>query len=315
MLDAEANGSGSLRSLQIEAKIADWRLPFEFIEEYAVDSVTIDAEAQVRAGIHIAPRERVDEYAAQMRNGAKFPPIVVNERRALLDGNTRLAAARRVKRATLPTYVVTCGTPEMAVMLAAALNQMGGERLTAAEAAEAAQVMMARGFPDDVICRELGRDPTAVRRWKAQLETTERADRLGLDVKTLTKAALERLASVRREDPFKEAVALVRDAGIKKPADITALVDEINQATSDEAALHKIAERRDELAPAGPPPGRANVRKEVQVARMAIGSLLTVADADLTTLAPTLPDRERWLKLLDLVSRVVEAIGPEAQAA
>src|SRR5258707_1224478 len=124
--------------------------------------------ARVRAAPHIAPARRVEEYTQQTRNGAVFPPILIRKPNILIDGNTRLAAAKRVGRKTFPAIVVEIDSPERAKILAAAVNQMGGERLTSGEAHEASLLMMQQGYPDLAIARELGRDMSQGRRWRIQ---------------------------------------------------------------------------------------------------------------------------------------------------
>ena len=79
-----------------------------------------------------------------MRNGAMFPPILLMAPDLLIDGNTRLKAAQRIGRQTFPAIIVDTKTRDMALILAASLNQMGGERLTPEEAHEAAMRMMHR---------------------------------------------------------------------------------------------------------------------------------------------------------------------------
>ncbi len=230
----------------------------------------------------------------------------------LIDGNTRLAAARKVGRKTFPALIVDTRTPEMARILAAAVNQMGGERLTAAEAHEAALLMMQQNYPDGAIARELGRDISQVRRWRNQQDVLKRAEGLGLteQVKLLSAGALGRLAEVRHEAPFTELVRLFADV---RPGEKQAkeMVGQVVQTTSDEAALKVIVDLREELAPAGPPPHAANKRSNtVPLVRAAMGNLLKLAGRPREGFDPAkrTEELERWQKLRALCDEMLDAL-------
>jgi hypothetical protein len=74
-----------------------------------------------------------------MKNGAAFPPIVLaatlhKGRDVMIDGNTRARAAQTLKLNTFPAYRVSpIADPNFARMLGAALNNLGGDRLSRAE--------------------------------------------------------------------------------------------------------------------------------------------------------------------------------------
>jgi len=52
-----------------------------------------------------APKDLIDMYAVQMRQGSVFPAIVVTDSFEMIDGNARLAAAKNCKAKTIPAYV------------------------------------------------------------------------------------------------------------------------------------------------------------------------------------------------------------------
>ena len=84
------------RDVRTESLLTTWKIPFRLDPEFALAKVKVSDIAQVREDAHRAPRRNVDEYAAQMSAGAKFPPIVLTEGGLLIvDGNTRLAAAQK----------------------------------------------------------------------------------------------------------------------------------------------------------------------------------------------------------------------------
>ncbi len=291
--------------LPFEAKLREWNLSYEIVPEFEIDKIRRDPTVQVRSGQHIAPKERVDEYAQQMRNGAQFPPILLYKPDILIDGNTRIAAAKRVGRKTFPAIVVNARRPEMGKILAASVNQMGGERLTAEEAHEASQLMMQEGYPDPAIARELGRDMTQVRRWRAERDVREHAARLELTEKVgqIPTTALRTLIAVTHDEPFTELTKLFADV---RPTvnDAKEMVSKVAQAPSDEEAVKIIEGLREELAPEGPPPHKANVNREPSLARMAIGNLLKFEGRPLAAFDPAKKDEdlERWTRLSVVVN-------------
>ncbi len=272
--------------------------------------------AQVRDASHIAPSLRVEEYTQQMRNGAIFPPILIRKPSTLIDGNTRLAAAKRVGRKTFPAIIVDVETPELAKILAAAFNQMGGERLTPGEAHEAALLMMQQGYPDQAVARELGRDLSQVRRWRNQRDVAQRAEKLGLaeQVQLIPRSTLGVLAGVTHDEPFAELTRLLADVRPTEK-DAKEMAGKVVQAPSDEAAVRAVAALREELQPAGPPP-HAAVRSEIPLVRAAIGNLLKLTGRASAGFDPAKRDDEmaRWTQLKQVVDEVIAALKADGHA-
>jgi ParB-like chromosome segregation protein Spo0J len=292
------------------SKIKSWNFNCDVDQEFPIDKIERSAAAQVRDASHIAPALRVEEYTQQMRNGAIFPPILIRKPNVLIDGNTRLAAARRVGRKTFPAIVVDIDTPERAKILAAAVNQMGGERLTAGEAHEASLLMMQQGYPDVAVARELGRDLSQVRRWRNQRDVAQRAEKLGLaeQAGAIPRSTLGVLSAVTLDEPFAELTKLLADV---RPAEKQAkeMAIQVAQAPSEEAAVRAIAAMREELQPAGPPPHTA-VRSEIPLVRAAIGNLLKLAGRATAGFDPVKRDDElaRWEQLRKVVEEVLAAL-------
>ena len=61
---------------------------FAFEPNLDIDQIRDVEGNQVRLSDHRAPKETVDRYAQQMKAGAIFPAIVVNDRYEIVDGNT-----------------------------------------------------------------------------------------------------------------------------------------------------------------------------------------------------------------------------------
>jgi ParB-like chromosome segregation protein Spo0J len=294
----------------IIAKLREWNLAYEIMPAFPLTDIRRDESSQVRQLAHIAPALRVEEYAQQMRNGAMFPPILLMAPDLLIDGNTRLKAALRIGRQTFPVIVVDTKTRDMALILAASLNQMGGERLTPEEAHEAALRMMRSNYPDAAIARELGRDIVQVRRWRTQRDVELRAESLGLadQVKLIPRGTLGALAGVAHEEPFVETARLLAEV---RPVEKQAreIIAEVQQAPSDQAALEVVARYRDDLAPSGPPP-RSAARSDMPVVRAAIANIVN-HESNLDTVinrGQQEAERERWTKLQEVVAKALRYI-------
>ena len=85
-------------STQIESKLSARHLSFTFEPNLRIDQIRDVEGNQVRLSKHRAPKEMVERYAEQMKGGAIFPAIVVNDRYEIVDGNTRWMAVRRNRK-------------------------------------------------------------------------------------------------------------------------------------------------------------------------------------------------------------------------
>ena len=120
----------------------------------------------------------VERYTLMMRNGAKFPPIVVaTNDKSVIDGNTRIAAARRLGYETIAAYVVKPAYASTARRIGAALNQLSGATLTDEELQAVARDFLEDQVPDGEIARRLGRTPEWARKFRRREEFTARAGR------------------------------------------------------------------------------------------------------------------------------------------
>lgn len=313
--DSEVLSPEELQYAPLIAKLREWNLDYRVEAKFPISDIDVSGEAQVRGATNIAPVQRIEEYRQQMANGAIFPPVLLRKtggKPLLIDGNTRLAAATKVGRKTFPAIVVDTKTPEMALILAAAVNQMGGERLTASEAHEAALLMMKQGYPDSAIARELGRDLSQVRRWRNQQEVAKRAETLNLSnqVKQLSAGALGQLANIQHETPFAELTKLFADVRPNEK-DARGMVQQVNQAASDEEAVKIIQDLREDLAPAGPPPHAATKgRSPIPLVRAAVANLLKYQGKPREAFDPAKRDEEleRWQKLRQVCDEMLSAL-------
>jgi hypothetical protein len=236
-------------STQTETMFAARHIDFTFEANLRVDQIR-DAEGnQVRLGKHRAPKDTVELYAQQMKGGAIFPAIVVNDRYEIVDGNTRLTAARRNKKETIPAYVCVNLSALDARSLSVELNQSNGLRMTQDElhgfvtgAVEEGKVLDAQAYS-----RMTGVKPATLARWVAAKEFELRAAREGISeqqftvLSTTIRAALQvtKLSAV-----FLAVTQLAIDARVPV-AELKKIITEANVAPSEASACAVVARQRE----------------------------------------------------------------------
>ena len=179
------------RSPQIEERLDARHIDYTFEPNFPVEGLRDVEGNQVRLSQHRAPKQMVDRYVEQMKNDAVFPGIVVNAIGELVDGNTRLAATRRLGRKTIAAYVCSDLTPLVARALSVELNQSHGQSMTAQEIRAFVIGAVREGQTLDVraYARMTGTKPATLRRWIKAEEARARAAAGGLVSRRLRAAA------------------------------------------------------------------------------------------------------------------------------
>lgn len=296
------------RDERTEEVLNRWNLKWSLVVDHRLDGLKMIDTAQVRDLKNQKAPERTEQFATQMRNGATFPPVVVWAPDVLIDGNGRYFAARKVGYQTFPAYVVQIPDVKFALMLAAALNQMGGVRLEPAEAYRAAVNMLDMGWSDDAVARELAYSPESVRKWRRAVDVRDRAERLHLGDLTgrLKKTQIQEVGKVTHDEPFAALVRLVVDGRPELP-DLKALVEKIGQAASDADAVALIESHRAEWVAIGPPPGRAYRSGPARQLHMYVGGLLSLGEAPLDEMYES-TSAEAWLPKLRQASTLIASL-------
>jgi len=292
-----------------EAKFRAHGVKFEYVEEFRIREATSDRTIQVRDLGSLAPSKRVDRYLEQMNAGANFPPIVVRAGDfALIDGNTRLAAAAKLGRDVLPAYIVTTDTPRQARKLAGSLNQNGAADLADDEVRRVAMDAKASGESDTWIAREYGVQYSKVRRWIAVDEGAKHAESVGVvDLYGgLTQNQQVTASSVKRDEPFKELVTAIATHQVPNK-DLKDLVKAVEAAPSDIAAVEAIKEAALGWPERDPADNSRRHSKPSQAlsAKMPLGRLLKQPAEewiDLSCRDELLP---RWEELRELADQVI----------
>lgn len=297
---------GSLNHTPFERKFELHNVKYELVEEVLLDSITKRESVQVRRHSMLAPPVQVQRYAMAMQAGQEFPPIVLWGD-VILDGNTRVAAARQMGRTSIPAYRVQCRNERQAIILGAALNQLNGRSLTEEEAREAAEEMLDDGMTDQYIAREVQVSAAKVRRWRLERSVMDRAATFGVaaEVDSLSKSRRQQLVPVTHERPFKELVGALVDHNPSN-AQLKHVLAEIESAPSDDAAVQTIRDAVDGWEPVGKYRDGQAAASTARKANAPIGALLKHDAAfyvDATLADDQLP---KWESLAALAASVVE---------
>jgi ParB-like chromosome segregation protein Spo0J len=303
------------RDTRFESLFDRWHLKYKHVPSFPLAKIRRMDGAQVRDSEHRFIKELAQKYETQISNGAEFPPLVLWDPDVLIDGNHRSRAYEALGITTASVYVVEVPDIDMALIVAAALNQVNGEALTRDAARTAAVRMMNKGMADSAIARELGYTAESVRRWRRDSEFVSRIEGLGLveSAYRLTKGERNKLAGVEHTEPFAELVKLVADARPTE-VDLTDIITRVKSAPSDQDALAVINEAKDDWEPIGPEPAKVIRNKAAQQARMHLGGLLKLDAEAVYEPAAAEKDVPKWEALAALASRVLDLYGARAAA-
>jgi ParB-like chromosome segregation protein Spo0J len=289
-----------------ERKFDLHNVKYELVGDVPLDSMEKRESSQVRSHSPIAPAQQVERYRMAMAAGQTFPPVVLWGN-VILDGNTRIAAARKHGVTSLPAYRVSCRNERQALILAAALNQLNGRPLTDEEAREAAERMMDDGMKDEYIAREVQVNAAKVRRWRKERATNERADRLGVadEIAALSASQRQKLAGITHERPFAEIAKAMAD---RQPSaeQFKQLVADVQSAPSDDAAVEAITDAAADWEPAGKYPRGQAGHSTAKDANRSIGALLKHDAAYYVDLALTDEQLPKWEQLQLLAGQVID---------
>jgi hypothetical protein len=247
--------------------------------------------------------ELVKRYAAAMKAGSQFPPIVAYRsgkgRYVLIDGNQRHAAAMKAGLETLDAYIVNITDPLIIDRLTWTFNNLvNGQRLSSAECVEHA-VTYVRKYNVDA---KQAAAQWQVSLWRVRdrigaLKVSECLDRLGIKKgPALGQESLTNLAPLLAmgEDLLARAATLARDGGLDCRA-VKGLVEQVKKApaqgdkakvlddlaASDRFAIRK-AETKGGTIKARTPSVRDRLRRQVRDVR----NTLTNFDKDALKPAP-----------------------------
>lgn len=296
----------SLNHEPFERKFRLHKIEFELVADFQLDDMKKRESVQVRTHSPIAPAAQVGKYAIGMQAGEEYPPVVLWGD-IIIDGNTRIAAARKIGRNSLPAYILKCRNERQAIEIGASLNNLNGRSMSDIESFQAAEAFIADGMRDDFIARELQVNVTKVRRWRQEKETWERAERLGIadQVRDLTAGRRQALSTITHDEPFRETVAAL-DGRNPTNEQFKELLDAVRTASSDSDAVAQVRYAADDWEPAGKYRTGQGPASTAKTANRSIGSLIKHDPSywvDATLADEQLP---KWEALAALAQHVVE---------
>jgi hypothetical protein len=279
-------------STQIEMKLTARHVSFTFEPNLRIDQIRDVEGNQVRLTEHRAPKAMVDRYAEQMKGGAIFPAIVVNDRHELVDGNTRWMAAQRNNKETIPAYVCADLSALQARSLSVELNQSHGLSMTEDEihafvtrAVEEGQVLDTKAYS-----RMTGVKASTLARWVAAKHFEMRAARDGVKaerLEPLSDSVRAALQVTKLRAVFLNATTLAIEARVPA-AQLKAIIAEANAAPSESEALAVVVRahevRSDEVKAIAA--GFKTVRRKSAGSALHIGGLLRFEVEDLLDVSP-----------------------------
>lgn len=307
-------------------------LPYKMDAQYPVSNLTEDRRIQVRELNHVAPRDNVEQYAAQMEAGVAFPSVVVTRDGFIVDGNTRIAARIKRKDPFTPALVIdidfaTAPEAKKSTVLALAytLNSQGGQRMTSKEIRNAASVLVGLGWKSEQIARAVGLKTSSVTGVKQEVEAKARLEKVGLDADEIKGASLRALGSsaalALNDLPYKELAELACDAGFNSK-EVTTAAKDAKATGSDEGGLDyirglrvenndRIAEKR--LTGRGKPPVSRQLRQHLGFITKFAGREQELIETDPSVAAQHIETLNAALMVLTEVAKL-QAAGSELAA-
>jgi len=245
--------------------------------------------------------ESVDRFAAAMRAGKTFPPIVAfasGGRLVIIDGNNRQAAARKAGLDCVFGIVIADDTPsELIQLLTVEANGHHGVTPELSWRIQQALYLVSLGFTDQVAADAAAVTLNQLRNHRSAREADERARALRLHGFTdLSINARQALGVLKDEAVFYQAAKLVMDTSMTVD-ETRDLIREVKTRNSEGARIEYIGsvakqrgiERAMKRA-TGREVGRVSSPKQSLVA--GIGKVLKVDEAALVRQIVTTTDRD-----------------------
>lgn len=228
---------------------------YSFRFETSVPMEKIDKHPSSQARVKASPRDIVNIYATQMKEGAQFPPLVCwddpkyPDAYALLDGNTRFAARQTFDpKGNVDTYVLfDLQSDDEAVVASAIPNLNNGVPYGRDERHRLALVMLKLNYSNETIAKETGLSVATVLRIQGVENFEARRKKLGLDPTRLDKTAKTSVVVVPDDAVFRDLVELA-DAAKMSVADVKTLVKSTLSAGSEVERLQIVTNDRKDRA-------------------------------------------------------------------
>lgn len=239
-------------ALEVEEKHQIWTL----VEDYPL--VPANKRMQVRPISKLAPD--INEYVQMMKNGDKFPPVIVTRDGMLVDGNTRTEAAMKLGWHTFPALVLehvvyaglspTSPVHDTLIQLGAGANRKHGRRQSNADLEVLIKQLQPRVTIAEVVSGFHVSKGFATRTWNAA-KAERYAVSLGVPLDNEFSSSQLSLFAGKIEkygDPvWKKTFELAQDAHLKHDA-TSALMQGLEQYKGETERLAYLAREREQHA-------------------------------------------------------------------
>lgn len=259
--------------------------------QVAVKKIDIDRSTSNQVRTQPLNSEVIDDYAAAMKRGDKFPPILVANNNGvlwLLGGNHRHAAALKSTITKLDAFVIHEPTEQQATLLAFGDNATHGQPLTNAERlAHAVWLMANTGLTKAQAAAHVGVSNNRLHRHIELQRTRERCARLLPDDSPLygqiSPVAMTRLGNIKDDTVFTEMVIASSTYAI--PAQIIyTIVTDINSIDDPQVQLSTARQYIDDFAAVGVRDRSAGRTKRTELHRIS-DALLELGSVDFDSAA------------------------------
>ena len=247
-------GSSAARPDHI-AELERLAFKWEEVAQYDTTALSFDRRVQVRESNHYLDKNLVTRYRHQMGQ-AKFPAVIVTQDGYICDGNNRLEAHRLRGERYVAAIVIkenyADATPNRQRefrALAATLNNLSGQPLTAKESREAITPLIELGWLPAQIQRVVGAKVGDINRLKWEIAAHARLQRVGLTngevrARGASLRALGKPSTLGLNDaPYKALAELAMDAALNT-TEVVTIAKAADATGSDVEALAYIAAQR-----------------------------------------------------------------------
>lgn len=289
---------------------------WEYVPEVPLALIDQVASLGNQARLRPLDEEVVERYADDMARGDDFPAVLlhrVGKRLVLAGGNHRITAAVRNERATFPGYMLIDVEPAVLTRIMYEDNRWHGlpssetERLL-----QAAHLVLAGAYTRQEAAAITGAHLSKVGRAVETVRADERAATLNIPGWGKLAGSIRwRLGSLASDRVFTEAAELAVASNMSSDPVYT-LVQRLNAAPSEEAALKLLADERNRWAGATDPVGLRRRRAWSKVTAAA-GRIAEVDAEDVVAACNTEADRRRLhdhaLAGQVTLSQIIERLG------
>lgn len=201
-------------------RVEQFGFTFQYVNEYPL--VDLDRRVQVRNIADLAPLGETAKYAAALKRGDQFPPVIVTMDGYLVDGATRTEGARKIGWTSFPTIILdvvfeeaTEGQIYSLIWLGAGFNNTHGRGMKTANLVAIIEATTEEDDSAKDIAAKLHIPESTVSMVMAGAKAKKRATGLNIPTDGLTNSHLKTFGNKSRllsDDVFAEFIMLVQDA-------------------------------------------------------------------------------------------------------